>query len=60
MSGLHERVSVLLVEQVVVSYPPEMAGWRFFRIEYSNGIETGIWLPYNISPESIERLFEVS
>ena len=52
------RVTVSLIENIVQRPPPQMKDWRFYRIEYSNGLETAIWLPPDCDPDSIEALLE--
>lgn len=58
LASQRNRVTVSLVENIVQRPPEGMDGWRFYRIEYSNGIETAIWLPPDCDPDSIEALLE--
>lgn len=52
-----------LTEYAVFNHPPEMDGWRMYRIEYG-GVnkdqltEGTIWLPPHVDAEDVEWMFE--
>ena len=46
---------IRLVEQMVLNPPKgKLHDWRFYRIEYPDGIEGLVWLPKDVKPELIE------
>lgn len=60
MAAQRNIITVSAVENIVQTPPPGMTGWRFYRLEYSNGIETAIWLPPGVDTIDIEHTIEMS
>ena len=61
-----QYVSVETVEEFILNYdalPPEMAGWRCYRLEYFGDgpydfWETHLYVPPLFDRDALERLFE--
>lgn len=59
-----KKIAVFLTEEMVLNYsalPPELDGWRRYRVEYGgvNGLcvlEETIYLPESLDPRKIEKL----